>query len=197
MFTLYWYSFYPFAVSLTSKLVESLPYVVKSNLARFMWYPTVGYNATFHYLFQGRDWYNRIGTISFFRKTVFLLYIPSHNVFSPAILRWAYHTRCSTILDNGSQAPPRGFVTTDELSFRRCPSLNPGSCCWLGVRGVVNCCEEYMGPVKTYERHQIRHLHIPTVDYTSPTMEQIEEALAFIEEHVKRGETVYIHCKGA
>jgi hypothetical protein len=45
-----------------SKIVESLPFVVKANLARALWYPTVGYNATFHYFFQGVDWYNRIGT---------------------------------------------------------------------------------------------------------------------------------------
>lgn len=67
----------------------------------------------------------------------------------------------------------------------------------LGVRGVVNTCDEYAGPVRTYRAHGIEQLHIPVVDYTSPSVTQIEQAVRFIEEHAARGDKVYVHCKGA
>lgn len=64
-----------------------------------------------------------------------------------------------------------------------------------GVRGVVNTCEEYAGPVQQYERHGIEQLHIPTTDFTHPTLEDVEVAVEFIQRHANQGETVYVHCK--
>jgi atypical dual specificity phosphatase len=65
----------------------------------------------------------------------------------------------------------------------------------LGVRGVVNTCDEYAGPWRTYEQFGIQQLHIPVVDYTAPTSDQIDKAVAFIEKFRSRGEMIYIHCK--
>lgn len=65
-----------------------------------------------------------------------------------------------------------------------------------GVRGVVNTCDEYAGPAQTYRRMGMQQLYIPVVDYTSPTVAQIEQAVRFIEEFAARGEKVYVHCKG-
>lgn len=64
-----------------------------------------------------------------------------------------------------------------------------------GVRAVVNTCEEYSGPVKQYAQHGIEQLHIPTTDFTHPRIEDVEQAVEFVQEHARRGETVYIHCK--
>ncbi len=65
----------------------------------------------------------------------------------------------------------------------------------LGVRAVVNTCEEYTGPIEEYGRLGIVQLHIPTVDFTHPTIENVRRAVDFIDEHVRAGEIVYIHCK--
>lgn len=64
-----------------------------------------------------------------------------------------------------------------------------------GVRGIVNTCREYGGPQGTYARLGIRQLRIGTVDFTPPSLEAVEQAVAFIDDHASRGESVYVHCK--
>lgn len=64
-----------------------------------------------------------------------------------------------------------------------------------GVRAVVNTCEEYAGPVAEYEKYGIEQLRIPTTDFTHPRLEDVAQAVEFVEQHVQAGETVYIHCK--
>ena len=67
-----------------------------------------------------------------------------------------------------------------------------------GVRAVVNMQAEYGGPVAAYAalHPPIEQLRIPVVDHTEPSLEQLEEAVAFIARHRALGERVYIHCKG-
>lgn len=38
------------------------------------------------------------------------------------------------------------------------------------------------------------YLWLPTIDHTSPTIEQLERAAAFIKERIEAGEGVYVHC---
>jgi len=64
-----------------------------------------------------------------------------------------------------------------------------------GVRGVVNMCEEYQGPLGKYASLGITELRLPTVDHFAPTVEALEEAVKFCQDHAKRGERVYIHCR--
>ena len=64
-----------------------------------------------------------------------------------------------------------------------------------GVTGVVNMCEEYFGPMREYQRLGIEQLHLPTIDFTHPLEEHVEAGAAFIEKHVAKGGTVYVHCK--
>lgn len=65
----------------------------------------------------------------------------------------------------------------------------------IGVKAVVNTCAEYAGPVTQYERFGIQQLRVPTTDFTHPTLESLEQATAFIEEHTSQGNRVYVHCK--
>ena len=64
-----------------------------------------------------------------------------------------------------------------------------------GVRAVVNTCEEFAGPTREYEHSNIQQLWVPTLDFTPPTLESVERAVEFLQAHVHRGETVYVHCK--
>ncbi len=65
----------------------------------------------------------------------------------------------------------------------------------VGVRGVVNTCEEYAGPQAEYQRLGIEQFHMPTTDFTHPSLSDVTAAVEFIQQHVQRNETVYIHCK--
>ncbi len=64
-----------------------------------------------------------------------------------------------------------------------------------GVRAVVNTCEEYKGPHVEYMRLGIEQLQIPTTDFTHPRLQDVQMAVEFVQQHVQRGEIVYIHCK--
>ncbi len=64
-----------------------------------------------------------------------------------------------------------------------------------GVRGIVNTCEEYAGPEARYESLGMIQLRIPTVDFMPPCLEDIEKAVAFMQETVARGNQIYVHCK--
>eukprot|EP01130_Rhizamoeba_saxonica_P004618 TRINITY_DN1881_c0_g2_i1.p1 TRINITY_DN1881_c0_g2~~TRINITY_DN1881_c0_g2_i1.p1 ORF type:complete len:257 (+),score=51.13 TRINITY_DN1881_c0_g2_i1:19-789(+) len=65
----------------------------------------------------------------------------------------------------------------------------------IGVTGVINTQNEYSGPVSTYKKYSIEQRILPVVDFQAPSLEQIEEALEFIEKHEQEGGSVYVHCK--
>ncbi len=64
-----------------------------------------------------------------------------------------------------------------------------------GVNCVVNTCAEYAGPQEAYEQAGIEQLRIPTVDFTHPSLDDVTNAVDFIEQHVSEGSTAYVHCK--
>ena len=61
------------------------------------------------------------------------------------------------------------------------------------VTGVINFCDEFAGHAD-YERAGIRQLRLPTLDYCSPTTQQLETGLDFIRKQPVGG-SVYVHCK--
>lgn len=61
------------------------------------------------------------------------------------------------------------------------------------VTGVINFCDEFRGH-DAYGRHGIRQLRLPTLDYCSPTVPQLEKGLDFIRSQPP-GCCTYVHCK--
>lgn len=43
----------------------------------------------------------------------------------------------------------------------------------MQVRGVINLCEEYKGPLKKYKNIGIEELHLPTTDHFEPSVEDL------------------------
>lgn len=67
----------------------------------------------------------------------------------------------------------------------------PGDAVWLKAQGVTAILS------LTEERPDLSGLlvhHIPVVDMTSPTVEQLHAAVAFIRDVVAKGGTVVAHC---
>lgn len=65
---------------------------------------------------------------------------------------------------------------------------------WLrqqGVRGIISMTERSLPKDWTDD---ISYLHLPTVDMTAPTRENIDIAMEFMHEHVKNSEPVMVHC---
>jgi atypical dual specificity phosphatase len=71
----------------------------------------------------------------------------------------------------------------------------------LGVKGVVNTCEEYAGPTEEYASHGIEQFRMPTIDFTHPKIDDVIAAVEFIERIAASIEEsdapcrVYVHCK--
>jgi atypical dual specificity phosphatase len=61
------------------------------------------------------------------------------------------------------------------------------------VTGIINFCDEFSGHAE-YERHGLRQLRLPTLDYCAPTTQQLETGIDFIKRQPP-GATVYVHCK--
>lgn len=66
----------------------------------------------------------------------------------------------------------------------------------LGVRGVLNMCEEYAGPESYYKDAGIVQLRLPTPDHDEPSVEFMKAGINFIKSFRKKKQKVYIHCKG-
>ncbi len=92
----------------------------------------------------------------------------------------------TTMVDNAVVlgGAPFGFMNYPEKLYSQ-----------FRVRGVVNMCEEYQGPVKSYRRLGIEHLRLPTVDHFEPSVEDLKKAVSFIQKHELRGDRVYVHCR--
>lgn len=61
------------------------------------------------------------------------------------------------------------------------------------VTGVLNFCDEFHGHPE-YAHFGMRQLRLPTLDYCSPTAQQLENGLEFIRK-LPPGCSAYIHCK--
>ncbi len=64
----------------------------------------------------------------------------------------------------------------------------------LGVRSVINTCEEYAGPVRQYAAKGIEQLHVPTIDFTPPSLDSVIDSVDYIDRQKSKGK-VYVHCK--
>lgn len=119
--------------------------LMKSLIARLLFYPTLLWNLLMHRLVPARHWWNQIDE----------------------------------------------HVVLGALPFQHLiPKLKQ-----LGVRGVVNMCGEWRGPIKKYELYDIVQLHLPIADFTAPTLSDIHRGISFIRTNVGSGNVVYLHCK--
>ena len=68
------------------------------------------------------------------------------------------------------------------------------------MKGVVSLNESYeliiAAKRETWEAHNVRFLHLPTVDLTkAPSLENLVEGVSFIKDVAASGGTSYVHCK--
>jgi protein-tyrosine phosphatase len=64
----------------------------------------------------------------------------------------------------------------------------------LGVQNIVNLRVEADDRERGLDLSPEHYLWLPTIDHTSPTLEQLRRAAQFITQKIDAGEGVYIHC---
>ncbi len=63
----------------------------------------------------------------------------------------------------------------------------------MGIRALINLTEEPL-PEEILKEVGILTEHIPVVDFTAPTLKQVEQALAMIHFYLGRNMPVAVHC---
>jgi protein tyrosine phosphatase (PTP) superfamily phosphohydrolase (DUF442 family) len=63
-----------------------------------------------------------------------------------------------------------------------------------GVGAVVNLCAERQDDPRQLQGARMEYLWLPVIDASPPTLEQICCGVAWIEQQMDAGRTVYIHC---
>lgn len=62
-----------------------------------------------------------------------------------------------------------------------------------GITALVSLTEDPLDP-DVVEKSGLRYLHLPVADFSPPTIEQVEEFVAFVREERDRGGAVLAHC---
>jgi atypical dual specificity phosphatase len=60
-----------------------------------------------------------------------------------------------------------------------------------GVRSIITMTENSLP--ESWVKN-VKYLHVPTEDFSAPDMEQIDNAVEFIQNRIKNNEPVMIHC---
>lgn len=65
----------------------------------------------------------------------------------------------------------------------------------LGVGAIINMCWEFRGHSEQMRACGITQLELPTLDFHSPSEQDIFRGIDFVRECARNGKSVYIHCK--
>lgn len=93
----------------------------------------------------------------------------------------------------GLPTPKRSQITADlflggQYGLQALPLFKK-----LGVTGIVNMRSRSIYNVD--ETKDFHLLHLPTVDFHPPTLQQLEKGVEFINKEIENGGKVYIHCR--
>ena len=65
----------------------------------------------------------------------------------------------------------------------------------LGIRAIVNMCEEFRGHTADLKRLGLSQLWLPTLDFHCPDRGDLVRGVVFIRQQIAAGRKVYVHCK--
>ena len=63
----------------------------------------------------------------------------------------------------------------------------------IGIRALINLTEEPL-PGEIFRKVDILTEHLPVVDFTAPTLQQVEQAIMMINFYIERNMPVAVHC---
>jgi atypical dual specificity phosphatase len=63
-----------------------------------------------------------------------------------------------------------------------------------GIKAIVSLTRKELDP-QLLHLYNFRHKHLPTEDFSSPSSEQIDKGIHFIEKRIWHNEPVLVHCR--
>ncbi len=85
------------------------------------------------------------------------------------------------------------WLIDDKLAGSGMPT-SPSEIDWLlkqGVRSIITMTEDSLP--ESWVKN-VKYLHVPTEDFSAPDMQQIDEAVEFIQKRIANNEPVMVHC---
>ncbi len=95
--------------------------------------------------------------------------------------------------------PNFGYVFEDKIAGSANPSFSSDFAKTLaelnqeGFRGILSLTEESLDRPLLGE-FGLDYAHVPVIDFSPPSLDQILASVRFMDEHVTRGEAVLVHC---
>jgi len=65
----------------------------------------------------------------------------------------------------------------------------------MGVRSIVNLCEEFAGHIEEMASLGMTQCHLPTLDYHCPPEDVLIRGVRFLGQETAAGRKTYVHCK--
>lgn len=65
----------------------------------------------------------------------------------------------------------------------------------IGVSCIINLCAESHGSLNLYRGYNMHYFHIPTIDFTCPSVASIDLGVSIIKKYIEEKKGVYVHCK--
>ncbi len=72
---------------------------------------------------------------------------------------------------------------------------DPGELGRLGIRAVLDVRSEGVDEHEEKTAASLRYLRLPVDDFAAPTMEQLDEATAWVLQRMGEDERVFVHCR--
>eukprot|EP01060_Flectonema_neradi_P013395 TRINITY_DN20165_c0_g1_i1.p1 TRINITY_DN20165_c0_g1~~TRINITY_DN20165_c0_g1_i1.p1 ORF type:complete len:259 (+),score=33.41 TRINITY_DN20165_c0_g1_i1:37-813(+) len=63
------------------------------------------------------------------------------------------------------------------------------------INTVINCCEEYPGPISIYEQHGVSYFNLNCLDFCDVPLDKIEATMQHLSSLSEPRPIIYIHCK--
>lgn len=65
----------------------------------------------------------------------------------------------------------------------------------LGIRAIINLCDEFKGYRRELRRYGMAQLWLPAVDHYPVPLEYILRGLDYLRDQIAAGRRIYVHCK--
>lgn len=124
-----------------------------------------------------------------FRKTAGRLPITTWLLLWPVLIgQWISHAYYAR------ECRPWDALTNNVWIGRRLSESQARDAIQQGVTAVLDLTGEFSEARAFRNSPRVTYLQMPIMDLTAPDLEQLQQAIAFIESHAQTG-IVYVHCK--
>ncbi|WP_299078417.1 diacylglycerol kinase family protein [uncultured Paraglaciecola sp.] len=129
-----------------------------------------------------------------------MIFRKKSNGSIPFYIRWLFVPFLMGVQLYNSWARSRDKVPAiqqiDEYLFLGCRlfSSDVDNLSEIGIKGVLDVTAEFDGLDWSSENRELDYFNIPVLDHKSPSLEKLQKAIHWLENHIKNNRAVVVHC---